>query len=248
MYLTNMRLLKVFSSYKFRFCIAFIVVLSFWQIFRAITNSNKQKLIHSSRDLNHDTSLVAKSVKDMKYLPVGVYYEALCPDSRNFILQHLVPSFNKAPNSFDIEFVPYGKAKTHENADGSIIFACQHGPVECHANKIHSCATQHIKDKEVLVKYVSCMIDNNYDPEMIGMLCAKKYNVNWNKIYTCSEGKEGELLLKLNGEATDKLWPQVSFIPTILINHEQPRQASVLKDFWGVACSYFPPESKPAAC
>jgi len=54
---------------------------------------------------------MAKSIKDMKYLPVGVYYEALCPDSRNFILQHLVPSFNKAPNSFDIEFVPYGKAK-----------------------------------------------------------------------------------------------------------------------------------------
>lgn len=47
----------------------------------------------------------------MIHLPVGVYYEALCPDSRNFILQHLVPSFNKAPNSFDIEFVPYGKAK-----------------------------------------------------------------------------------------------------------------------------------------
>lgn len=44
-------------------------------------------------------------------LPVGVYYEALCPDSRNFILQHLVPSFDKAPNSFDIDFVPYGKAK-----------------------------------------------------------------------------------------------------------------------------------------
>lgn len=45
------------------------------------------------------------------YLPVGVYYEALCPDSRNFILQHLQPSFDKAPNSFDIQFVPYGKAK-----------------------------------------------------------------------------------------------------------------------------------------
>lgn len=61
--------------------------------------------------MNHDDSLMANSVKDMIHLPVGVYYEALCPDSRNFILQHLVPSFNKAPNSFDIEFVPYGKAK-----------------------------------------------------------------------------------------------------------------------------------------
>lgn len=44
-------------------------------------------------------------------LPVGVYYEALCPDSRNFILQHLIPSINKAPNSFDVTFFPYGKAK-----------------------------------------------------------------------------------------------------------------------------------------
>lgn len=87
------------------------------------------------------------------------------------------------------------------------------------------------------------MIDNNYEPERIGidvsftllklctllktvikkklffLQCAKKYHVNWNKIYACSEGKEGEQLLKLNGEATDKLWPEVSFIPTITINN-----------------------------
>lgn len=49
--------------------------------------------------------------KESVFLPVGIYYEALCPDSRNFILQHLLPSFDKAPNSFEIEFVPYGKAK-----------------------------------------------------------------------------------------------------------------------------------------
>lgn len=49
--------------------------------------------------------------KESTYLPVGVYYEALCPDSRNFIIQHLLPSFDKAPNSFDIKFVPYGKAE-----------------------------------------------------------------------------------------------------------------------------------------
>jgi len=55
--------------------------------------------------------LIKNAENGMSYLPVGVYYEALCPDSRNFILQHLVPSFNKAPDSFDIEFVPYGKAK-----------------------------------------------------------------------------------------------------------------------------------------
>lgn len=57
----------------------------------------------------------------------------------------------------------------HENTDGSITFVCQHGRVECLANIIHSCATQYIKDKSVLVKYISCMIDNNYEPERIGI-------------------------------------------------------------------------------
>lgn len=60
-------------------------------------------------------------------------------------------------------------SQTHENPDGSITFACQHGPVECHANKIHSCATRHIKDKNILIKYISCMINNNYEPERIGI-------------------------------------------------------------------------------
>ncbi|VVC43698.1 Gamma interferon inducible lysosomal thiol reductase GILT [Cinara cedri] len=249
MYLNSLRIRKLFASFKFRICLIVFAVFIFWLLVRAIHNNVNQKNVHFSRLQNPESSLMKNKETDgTYYLPVGIYYEALCPDSRNFILQHLVPSINKAPNSFDVDFVPYGKAKTHENSDGSIIFDCQHGEVECQANKIHSCAKKHIKDKSILVKYIACMIDYNYDPEKIGIYCAKRYSINWNKISTCSKGKEGEQLLKQNGEATDKLWPQVSFIPTITINHEQPRQASVLKDFWAVACSYFPSESKPIAC
>lgn len=69
-----------------------------------------QKSIHALRIQNHNNSVIDGD-KKITCLTVGVYYEALCPDSRNFILQHLVPSFNKAPYNFDIEFVPYGKAK-----------------------------------------------------------------------------------------------------------------------------------------
>lgn len=71
-----------------------------------------QRIVHPLHVQSHENSLIKNDEKgETYYLPVGVYYEALCPDSRNFILQHLVPSFNKAPDSFDIEFVPYGKAK-----------------------------------------------------------------------------------------------------------------------------------------
>lgn len=39
-----------------------------------------------------------------------VFYEALCPDSKNFIVKQLEPAFVRAPHLIDIQFVPYGKA------------------------------------------------------------------------------------------------------------------------------------------
>lgn len=39
-----------------------------------------------------------------------VFYEALCPDSKHFILRQLVPTFIKAPTLIDFQLVPYGKA------------------------------------------------------------------------------------------------------------------------------------------
>jgi interferon, gamma-inducible protein 30 len=50
---------------------------------------------------------------------VAVYYEALCPDSKNFIVKQLKSAYTKIPNLIEIEFFPYGKASTHENADGT---------------------------------------------------------------------------------------------------------------------------------
>ncbi|XP_050541946.1 GILT-like protein 1 [Daktulosphaira vitifoliae] len=251
MYQKNSKERYIFSSSTFRYCFILVLLFCIWQLIKITTF-----LFNNENQISHTTLLESKknysinSYNQTKsyYLPVSVYYEALCPDSRNFFIRHLLPSYNKAPNYFKIKFVPYGKAKTEENSDGTFTFACQHGPLECHANKIHSCAVQHIKDGSVLINYLSCMIDDNSEPEKIGILCAKNFNVNWNKIYSCSEGKEGEQLLKLNGDETNKLWPEVSFIPTILINEKQPRQASVLKDFWGMVCKYFPSELKPSSC
>lgn len=39
-----------------------------------------------------------------------VFYEALCPDSKNFIIKQLQPAFVRAPHLLEIQFVPYGKA------------------------------------------------------------------------------------------------------------------------------------------
>lgn len=49
---------------------------------------------------------------------VSVYYECLCPDSKNFILKQLKSAYSKLPDLMEIEFFPYGKATTSEKADG----------------------------------------------------------------------------------------------------------------------------------
>lgn len=41
---------------------------------------------------------------------VMVFYEALCPDSKHFIIKQLEPTYNKAPSLIDFQLVPYGKA------------------------------------------------------------------------------------------------------------------------------------------
>lgn len=41
---------------------------------------------------------------------VSIYYEALCSDSRNFILRQLLPVYNKASRIIEIDLIPYGKA------------------------------------------------------------------------------------------------------------------------------------------
>ena len=53
--------------------------------------------------------------------------------------------------------------KTIENGD-ALQFQCQHGSSECLANKIHACGINIIKNQNVQLKYVSCMISDNMIP------------------------------------------------------------------------------------
>lgn len=45
---------------------------------------------------------------------MAIYYEALCPDSMNFINQQLVPTYEIFKTFVDILFVPFGKSEVNE--------------------------------------------------------------------------------------------------------------------------------------
>ena len=51
-------------------------------------------------------------------LVVDVYYECLCPDSRYFVLHHLLPTVEKVGSLMDVRLWPYGKASTHKTDTG----------------------------------------------------------------------------------------------------------------------------------
>jgi len=42
---------------------------------------------------------------------LGVFYESLCPDSKNFIIHQLQTAYSKLSNITFLELIPYGNAK-----------------------------------------------------------------------------------------------------------------------------------------
>ena len=43
-------------------------------------------------------------------------------------------------------------------------FQCQHGPAECKGNMVHACATKVVQSPLTVLKYIKCMIGDNYSP------------------------------------------------------------------------------------
>lgn len=145
---------------------------------------------------------------------------------------------------------------------GSLSFECQHGEKECEANIIHCCVIESIHDTELRLNMVSCMIRDNYNPQEAfhrvmkywwkleflvsshkilkfsssSLQCSKEFPVDVETIQKCYTSLHGRELLKIAGDATKALRPKVSFIPTITIDGDQRRQASVLKDLLSEVC------------
>lgn len=64
-------------------------------------------------ELQMDQAVTRLNQKDdltRQRVHVAVYYEALCPDSRSFILKQLGPTYRRLSANIEVELVPYGKA------------------------------------------------------------------------------------------------------------------------------------------
>nr|CAD7258227.1 unnamed protein product [Timema shepardi] len=215
---------------RYKILLLIVVVFILWQSSRMLPSFSSSPLEAVPREPQLITASPISPVQ------VTVFYEALCPDSRSFFIKQLIPTFERASRLVDIVLVPYGKAKTEVVEGGGYSFMCQHGPIECEANKIHACAVVKVRHEATRLKFIACMIADNLRPTDIGQSCAEQWNIAWEPILECATGSEGSDLLKRHGDATDALNPKATFIPTILLDQSQEHQPAILKDLFKEIC------------
>jgi interferon gamma-inducible protein 30 len=100
--------------------------------------------------------VVAASAPAIK---VQAYTEALCNGCGHFMLESLIPTYEKLGGDvIDLEWVPFGNAKLLSDADHHHTLECQHGEAECDANSWEQCAVHVYKDTpKVYMNMLKCL-------------------------------------------------------------------------------------------
>lgn len=116
---------------------------------------------------------------------------------------------------------------------------------------VHVCAARHVSNADTLMRYVSCMMEDNYDPMAAGRKCAIQVGAGdeaWRAVERCVSGEEGGDLMAAIGDDTHSLRPKVSFIPTVQLNGSQDGQKDILKDFLKEVCRKYKVSSALQCC
>ncbi|KAH0822276.1 hypothetical protein GEV33_000516 [Tenebrio molitor] len=161
----------------------------------------------------------------------------------------LYPNYSQLKDYIQLEFVPFGKA-THNFVDNKWLFDCQHGPNECKGNKYQSCALAQNNGQDKDVAFVHCVMRERNPADVSKMQkCANRVNINWNKISNCARTAQGDDLLARNGNKTNNLEQNISFVPTVVYDdkYDDYLQERSLVDFVAVVCSKIAGE-RPQIC
>ncbi|KAG0720511.1 GILT-like protein 1 [Chionoecetes opilio] len=192
-----------------------------WLAGRVTDSTIAQSLQEASRgqrryDYAYDWTLNAVSGGSGGKVKVDVYFSSLCSDTMHFFTHQLYPTWTQIKDIVDLNLIPFGKAKATPTSNGDYTFDCQHGPNECHGNKVMACVVNAFP-VPTQVKMIHCMMSKSY-PAYAGQQCSREVGVEWEPLQRCSEGATGSTLLYQHGVTTSALKPRVYFIPTITID------------------------------
>ncbi|XP_071521441.1 GILT-like protein 1 [Panulirus ornatus] len=184
---------------------------------------------------------------DAAKVKVTVYQESLCIDSRTFLLRQLYPLWTNLSDIIDLDFNSYGKSKEYVNGD-DYSWTCQHGPEECLANVMLTCAKKYIEDECQLMDFNRCVM-KKFTGTAAGPPCAIETGVEFQDIQTCYNSAEGRRLQHEVGVAQGALVPSLTDVPWILINDmfTEEQWDAAKKDLKKVVCDAYQGE-KPDLC
>ncbi|KAJ2947819.1 hypothetical protein O0L34_g9607 [Tuta absoluta] len=154
---------------------------------------------------------------------VTVFYETLCPASVNYLTKTLRPTVEMLGQRLDVHLVPYGFTEIRR-MNRRFQTQCQHGPPECHGNRLHACAIDVIGNSTLSAIFNACLMEYTQYREGIGhdfatalTTCSSLHNVPSNDISQCMSSERGNFLQKLYGDETCGL-PLLAYVPYVLIN------------------------------
>ncbi|EFX72166.1 hypothetical protein DAPPUDRAFT_231465 [Daphnia pulex] len=171
-------------------------------------------------------------------MTLDVYYESLCPDSRNFLVNQLNPNWPTLSTFTDLRLILFGKATFLPNAEGGWSFECQHGPDECTGNILHACGIKYSPTITQALNFTTCLMDLPKN----GELCAELAGLDYAPIDTCQMSIEGQDLVHDHGVETLNLEPTLYFVPWIIYNQvwDFTNQWESLTNLTAVACNNAP--------
>ncbi|XP_050709939.1 gamma-interferon-inducible lysosomal thiol reductase-like [Eriocheir sinensis] len=175
---------------------------------------------------------------------VSVYFEALCPDSFRFIRSQVHPVMEDLADIITLELHPYGKVRMLQ--DGQMI--CQHGPLECAANMLLSCAKRLSEEDAIFLNFTRCVMEQRAAPGA-GETCANQTGVVYEDVDRCVTSLEGARLQQQEGEMQACLDPPLTYVPWITINGRftWAQQVAAERHLRRVVCTTYQGPS-PAGC
>nr|AYO51659.1 gamma interferon-inducible thiol reductase [Rhagovelia plumbea] len=163
---------------------------------------------------------------------VSVYYESLCPDSRDLFTQELCPNWSKIGDYVHLKLVPFGKASSVASG-----FQCQHGPKECYGNIFQSCAFSMLQPGTKQLNFACCYMANPYDYSS----CLRRSGLAASEVRRCMTSGEGRELQLIAEVDTKHNTPGPRYVPTVVFNkkyNESDQRKIEEGHFMGVLCKY----------
>lgn len=157
---------------------------------------------------------------------LGVYMESLCPDSRRFFLDQLVPTHRQIGQALELKLVPFG----HARVVGNNKMVCQHGSRECEGNRRMACLLVRSSNQTEIVETLGCLFRSEVTPKEC---CQQNMpSVNFDEVEKCKEGDESYQLMTKAEKDTGRL----NYVPHLTVDNQasdeiQDRAERHLKEF-----------------